>query len=137
MPADKPRSKLANVPGHTQAAAAHRNVFHPSSFIIRVVDNITGAAILTSQLVTAPRPNGQPFVDNLSFGTFLTLVSEQVGFNVQGRIRAVVPRFHAIAPIDSLVELRSEVTWRAVLQVWQNTRRKTCEFVVEAQVADA
>jgi hypothetical protein len=47
---------------------------------------------------------------------FITLVSQQVGFDVRGRISGVVPKFHAIAPIDMTVEIGEEATWRAVLQ---------------------
>jgi len=116
------------LPTHNQATAPRPTVFHPTAFIIRVVNSTTGAAVHTSQLVTA----GQASVDSLSYETFLSLVSQQMGFNVQGRISAVLPKFHAVAPFDSLVGLASEATWRAVLQAWQNTRRRTCELVVEA-----
>jgi hypothetical protein len=108
-------------------------VFHPTAFIVRVVNQTTGAAVHTSQLLTQTQQHEDVSVESLSYDMFITLVSQQVGFDVQGRISGVVPKFHAIAPIDMTVEIPEEATWRAVLQAWQNTRRKTCEFVVKAE----
>jgi hypothetical protein len=105
-------------------------VIFPTAFLIRVINTTTGAAIHTSQLL--PHDADASSIDSLSFETFLALVSAQVGIEVRGRISAIVPRFHGIAPYDVKIMLGSEETWRAVLLSWQITRRRMCEFVVEA-----
>jgi hypothetical protein len=131
MHIDEPVSEPARTAAPPRPIAA--SVFHPTAFIVRVVNQSTGAAVHTSQLLTQTQQHEDVSVESLSYDMFITLVSQQVGFDVRGRISGVVPKFHAIAPIDMTVEIGEEATWRAVLQAWQNTRRKTCEFVVKAE----
>jgi hypothetical protein len=97
---------------------------HPSAFIIRTLNSSSGAAVLPLQFST-PNHSG------LSFDIFIRLVSEQVGFNVYGRLSALLPRSHRAVPIDTLVKVRGEQVWMSVLQAWENSRRGTGEFVVE------
>jgi hypothetical protein len=68
----------------------------------------------------------------MSFHAFPQKLSEQIGFNVKGRIHAVVPKELASAFVtnDVMIKLGGEDQWRAVLQLWQNAERKTGEFVV-------
>tara|TARA_R110002003_G_scaffold448_12_gene19896 strand:- start:3294 stop:4556 length:1263 start_codon:yes stop_codon:yes gene_type:complete len=135
MHIDEPVSEPARTAAPPRPIAA--SVFHPTAFIVRVVNQSKGAAVHTSQLLTETQQNEDVSVESLSYDMFITLVSQQVGFDVRGRISGVVPKFHAIAPIDMTVEIGEEATWRAVLQAWQNTRRKTCEFVVKADGVEA
>jgi hypothetical protein len=60
-------------------------------------------------------------------------VSEQIVFNVKGRIHAVISKELASAFVanDVMIKLGGEDQWRAVLQLWQNAERKAGEFVVE------
>jgi hypothetical protein len=116
--------------------AALRSGILPISFIVRVVNSTAGTAILASQLLPASQQSDPVTVNDLSFDKFLTLASQELGFDVRGRISAVLPKFHIIAPYDSIVELNSEVKWKAVLQAWQTTRRKMCEFVVDREAME-
>jgi hypothetical protein len=97
---------------------------HPSAFIIRTLNSSSGAAVLPLQIST-PNHSG------LSFDIFIRLVSEQVGFNVHGRLSALLPRSHRAVPIDTLVKVHGVEVWMSVLQAWENSRRGTGEFVVE------
>jgi hypothetical protein len=90
---------------------------YPSAFIIRVLNSPSGAAILPLQLT-------MPNHASLSFDLFIQHVSEQVGFNVRGRLSAVMPK-------SNTVKVRREEIWWAVLQAWENMCRRTGEFVVE------
>ncbi|OAK95878.1 hypothetical protein IQ06DRAFT_56222 [Phaeosphaeriaceae sp. SRC1lsM3a] len=128
VPTQRPASRLAH--------ASTTPTFCPTSFIVRVAGSTNGAAILTTQL-TIDAHSGPPTVDDLMLDRFLQVVSDQVGFKVEGRISAVLPKFYAVAPINSRIDVGSEGQWMAVLKAWQTMRRKTCEFVVEAGEADA
>lgn len=110
---------------------------YPTVFMVRVVKQKTGFAVRPSQLLTGTQRNGNVSIDSLSYDMFTTLVSQRLGFDVRGRISGVVPKVHNIAPIDSTIVITEEADWRAVLQVWQNHRRSTGEFVVEAEGAHA
>ncbi|KAH7094772.1 hypothetical protein FB567DRAFT_586126 [Paraphoma chrysanthemicola] len=110
---------------------------YPTAFMVRVVNRKTGFAVRPSQLLTGAQRNGDVSIDSLSYDMFTTLVSQRLGFDVRGRISGVVPKVHNIAPIDSTIVITEEADWRAVLQVWQNHRRSTGEFVVEAEGAHA
>ncbi|KAF2035493.1 hypothetical protein EK21DRAFT_107019 [Setomelanomma holmii] len=133
MHVNEPIDELTPEPARIFALPSTATILHPTSFIVRVVNSTTGAAVHTSQLLPQAQQHGDVSVESLSYETFITLVSQQLGLDVRGRISGVVPKFYAIAPHDSKIEIRSEATWKAVLQAWQNTRRKTCEFVVEAE----
>jgi hypothetical protein len=56
--------------------------FHPTAFLIRIVNSTTGAAIHTSELLP-PSPTG---IDDLSYDAFIDKVTQQVDFDVRGRI---------------------------------------------------
>ena len=104
---------------------------HPTAFLVRVVNSTTGAAIHTSQLL--PPSTTPASIDELDFEAFITKVTQAVGFNVRGRISAVVPK--ALGSVfvvnDVRVKVGGEGEWSAVLQLWQNARKRTGEFVVE------
>ncbi|KAH7085129.1 hypothetical protein BKA63DRAFT_574194 [Paraphoma chrysanthemicola] len=101
------------------------SIIYPTVFMVRVVNQRTGFAVRSSQLLTEPQRNGYVSIESLSYEMFTTLVSQRLGFNVQGRISGVVPKVHNIALIDSTILITEEVDWQAVLQVWQNHRRST------------
>ncbi|KAF1849930.1 uncharacterized protein K460DRAFT_6912 [Cucurbitaria berberidis CBS 394.84] len=124
---------LIQNPDHQAAAAPTFNLdmFHPTAFLIRVVNSTTGAAVHTSQLIPTSRRGSMIAIDDMSFDRFIELVSAQVGFDVQARTSAIMPRGGSIGPSDSKVKLVSEDSWKAVLYIVHNARMRTCEFVVE------
>lgn len=103
--------------------------FWPVTFIIRVANSTSGTAILVSELLD-PTQSPPITAESLSFARFLQLVPQKLGFDVEGRISAALPWYLRFLPEDSLVPLCSEETWWAVLQEWQGSRRRLCEFVV-------
>jgi hypothetical protein len=130
MAIDKPEATVAAAPVQPTLIARATTAIWPTAFVVRVVGSTTGAAVHMSQLLHQSSATS-PSIQDLSLDAFLTLVSARVGFDVRGRISAVVPKQYGIAPIDTKVKVASTENWLAVLQVWQNARRKTCEFVVE------
>jgi hypothetical protein len=62
--------------------------------------------------------------------TFLYKVSGQIGFDVKGRIRAVVPEEMASGFVknDVMLKVDSREQRRAVLQSWPNAESKADEF---------
>jgi hypothetical protein len=129
MAIDEPEPTAAAAPVQLFLVSKVTSMWSPA-FVVRVVGSTTGAAVHISQLLDQSSATS-PSIKDLSLDTFLALVSARVGFDVRGRISAVVPKHYRIAPIDMKVKVASNENWLAVLQVWQNTRRKTCEFVVE------
>lgn len=60
----------------------------------------------------------------------------QVGFDVEGRISAVVPKCVGTSLIQMDVTIKlSEDQWTAILQLWTNAKTNTCEFIVEEKEA--
>lgn len=111
--------------------------FYPSAFLVQVTSSNIGAVVRPSQLDVDHRHGTPIFMENIDYGMFIDIVSRQVGFNVEGRISAVVQSTSDIPPVptDVLVKLTSE-EWMAVMQIWTNAEKDTCEFVVEAEVDD-
>jgi hypothetical protein len=127
---------VVDQPAHT-IAHPKAGALRPTSFIIRVANSATGAAIHPLQLTTVTHPGAYVTVDDLSFDVFVQLVSEQVGFDVRGRISAVMPKmFTQFAPIDCKVSVSSDEHWRAVLQAWHDMWQKACHFVIEAEAVE-
>ncbi|KAI8934242.1 hypothetical protein NX059_008988 [Plenodomus lindquistii] len=111
------------------------SIFHPTAFLIRLTHSTTGAAIHTSQLASAARRESGSTLElqDMDYRTFLDMVSSQVGFEVEGRIEAVIPKVLGTSVVnsDAFVKLEGEEEWLAVLQMWTNARRRTCEFIVD------
>jgi hypothetical protein len=89
---------------------------YPSAFMLRHINSPIGAVILSSPDLTLAR--------------FTELALARPGFNVAGRMSAVVPKFFRVAPIDSLVGIESGETWRVVRQVLGVMGRRVGEVVV-------
>lgn len=89
------------------------------------------------QLTGTARSDAPITVEDLRLSKFLELISDQLAFNVEGRILAVLPKTSTVAAIDSKVRVDTEDKWLAILKHWQTWRRKTCEFVVEAEELEA
>ena len=106
---------------------------YPTAFLIRVINSTTGAAIHTSQLL----PASPTSIVDMSYQAFIDKVTQAVGFDVRDRISAVMPKAlgSAFVSNDVRVKITEEQEWRAVLQLWQNARKQSCEFVVEGEGA--
>lgn len=107
--------------------------FFPTAFLIRVINSRTGAAVHTSELVSAADRSSATSIDDVNYETFIENVSHQVGFDVRERISAVVPMSLGCGYVQTIgtVKLASEKEWKAMLQLWQNAQSKTCECVIE------
>jgi hypothetical protein len=101
---------------------------YPTAFLIRVINSTTGAAIHASQLL----PASPTSIDDMSYQAFIDKVTQAVGFDVRNRISAVVPKAlgSAFVSNDVRITITGEQEWRAALQLWQNARKRSCEFVV-------
>ncbi|KAF1940851.1 hypothetical protein EJ02DRAFT_455652, partial [Clathrospora elynae] len=104
--------------------------FHPTAFLTHVINSSTGAAIHTLQLVPTSRRGFITGINDMCYAAFIEKVS--------GRVNAVFPRAmgSSFAERDVMVRVVGEWEWKALLKLWQNARKATCEFVVEGVEVD-